>query len=236
MEIEQLEEDLRKEVAAAALEEIELMTRSSADGSGTGKMRGLFTERSSVKRKKLIQDWVNSSPAGNMADVANEPSLHFSGSIAQSNQAILQRPSSTQLPNSHSNFNTHGQVEANINLPVHEPQESSSRTNVTNDAHVANNIMQEQQQPQYTPPSPPVNFGMQTQLNAPNTARQLSQATMHFGGLQLDHQFPRRSSMPGQLNLVSPPRSPPLNTLVNASLALNLQQAHINVPAPHPPF
>ena len=235
LEIEQLEEDQRKEVAAAALEEIELMTRSSADGSGTGKMSGLFTERSSLKSKKLVQDWVNSSPAGNMADVANEPSLHFSGSIAQSNQAIVQRPSSTQLPNSHSNFNTHGQVEANINLPVHEPQEPSSRNNVTNEAHNANNIMQEQQQPQYTPPSP-MNFGMPTQLNAPNTARQLSQATMHFDGLQLDHQFPRRSSMLGQLNLVSPPRSPPLNTLVNAPLALNPQQAHINVPAPHPPF
>ena len=233
LEIEQLEEDHRKEVAAAALEEIELMTKSSADGSGTGKMSGLFTERSSVKSKKLVQDWVNSSPAGNMADVANEPSLHFSGSIAQSNQAIVQRPSSAQLPNSHFNLKTHGQVEANINLPVHEP---SSRTNVTNDAHVANNIMQEQRQPQYTPPSPPINFGMPTQLNAPNTARQLSQATMHFDGLQLDHQFPRRSSMPGQLNLVSPSRSLPLNTLVNAPLALNPQQAHINVPAPHPPF
>ena len=232
LEIEQLEEDHRKEVAAEALEEIELMTRSSADRAGTGKMSGLFTERSSVKRKKLVQDWVNSSPAGNMADVANEPSLHFSGSIAQSNQAIVQRPSSTQLPNSHSIFNTHCQVEANINLPVHEPQEPSSKTNVTNDAHVANNIMQEQQQPQYTPPSPPVNFGMQTQLNAPNTARQLSQATMHFDGLQLNHQFPRQSSMPGQFNLVSPPRSPPLNTLATAPLALNPQQAHINIPAP----
>ena len=236
LEIEQLEEDHRKEVAAAALEEIELMTRSSADGSDTGKMIGLFTESSSVKSKKLLQDWVDSSPAGNMADVANEPSLHFSGSIVQSNQAIVQRSSSTQLTNSHSNFNTHGQVEAKINLSVHEPQEASSRTNVTNDAHVANNIMQEQQQPQYTPPSPPVNFGMQTQLNAPNTARQLSQATMHFDSLQLDHKFPRRSSMPGQLNLVSPPRLPPLNTLANAPLALNPQQAHINVPAPHPPF
>ena len=175
LEIEQLEEDHRKEVAAAALEEFELMTKSSADGSGTGKMSGLFTKRSSVKSKKL-----NSSPAGNMADVANEPSVHFSGSIAQSNPAIVQRPSSAQLPNSHFNLNTHGQVETNINLPVHEPQEPSSRTNVTNDAHVANNIMQEQRQPQYTPPSPPINFGMPTQLNAPNTAQQLSQSTMHF--------------------------------------------------------
>ena len=136
--------------------------------------------------------------------------------------------------NSHSNLSTHGQVEANINLPVHEPQELSSRNNVTNDAHNANNIMQEQQQPQYTLPSPPINFGMSTQLNAPNTARQLSQAKMHFDGVQLDHQLPRRSSMPGELNLVSPPHSPPLNTIVNAPP--NPPQAHINVPAPHPPF
>ena len=75
LEIEELEEDHREEVAAAAPEEIELMTKSSADGSGTCKLSGLFTERSSVKSKKLVQDWVNSSPAGNMADIANEPSL-----------------------------------------------------------------------------------------------------------------------------------------------------------------
>ena len=109
LEIEQLEEDRRKKVAAAALEEIELMTKASADGSSTGKTSELFTDKSSVKSKKLNLDWVNSSPAGNMADVANEPSLHFSGSIAQSNQAFFQRPSS-QLPNSHSNLNTRGQI------------------------------------------------------------------------------------------------------------------------------
>ena len=144
-----------------------------------------------------------------MADVANEPSLHFSLSIAQSNQASVQRPSSTQPLSSHSNHKTHGQIEANINLPVHEPQEPSSRTNVTNNAHIANNIMQEEQRSQYAPPSPPIYFGMPTQLNAPNTARQLSQATMHFDCVQLDHKFPRSSNIPGQLNLVSPPHSPP---------------------------
>ena len=132
-----------------------------------------------------------------MADVANEPSLHLSGSIDQPNQAIVPRPSSTQPLNSHSNH-TYVQVEANINPPLHEPQEARSKTNVTNNAHIANNIMQEQQQPQYTPLSPPINFGMPTQLKAPNTARQFFQATNHFDGLQLDHQFPRKSNMPGQ--------------------------------------
>ena len=128
MEKEQLGEDHYKQVAAAALEEIELMTKTSADGSATGKMSQLFMERSSAKSKKLVQDCVNSSPAGNMADVANEPSLLFFGSITQSNQAIVSRPSSTHPPNSHSNLNTHGQVEANINLPVNEPQEPNNRT------------------------------------------------------------------------------------------------------------
>ena len=71
------------------------MTKASADGSGAGKMSEFFMERSSVKSKKLVQDWVNSSPAGNIADVANEPSLLLSGSIAQSNQALVSRPSST---------------------------------------------------------------------------------------------------------------------------------------------
>ena len=39
LEIEQLEKDHRNEIAAAALQEIELMTKSSADGSGTGKIK-----------------------------------------------------------------------------------------------------------------------------------------------------------------------------------------------------
>ena len=96
--------------------------------------------------------------------------------------------------------------------------------------------MQEQQQPQNTPPSPPTNFVTPTQLSAPKTARQLSQATMHLDGLQLDYQFPHRSSMPGQLNLVSPPHSPASNALTNAPLAPNPPQTHINVPSLPPPF
>ena len=170
-----------------------------------------------------------------MADIANEPSLHFSGSIAQSNQAIVPRPSSTEPLNSHSNLNIHGQVEAIINLPVHEPQEQSSGTNVTNNANIAN-IMQEQQQPQYTPPSSTINFGMPIQLNAPTTARQLSRATLPLDGLQLDHQFPRRSSRPEQLNLVSPPRSPPLSALANAPPATNPAEAHNCTCPPIPRF
>ena len=85
LEIQQLEDEHRKQVAAAVLEEIELMTKSSANGSDAGKLSELFTERNRVKSKKLVQDWANTSPAGNIADVANQPSLHLSGSIIQSN-------------------------------------------------------------------------------------------------------------------------------------------------------
>ena len=94
------------------------MTKPSSTRCSTGITSKLFTKKSSVKSKQLVQDWANSSAAGNMADVANEPSLHFSGSIALSNHAIVPRPSSTQPRNSHTNLNTHGQVEANINLPI----------------------------------------------------------------------------------------------------------------------
>ena len=123
MEIQQFEEEGRKQVAATALEENELMTKPSLDGSSTGKSSKLFTEIGSVKSKKLVRDCVNSSTARNVADVANQPSLHFSGSIALSNQVIVSRPSSTQPLNSHFDLKTHSQVEANTNLSVHEPQQ-----------------------------------------------------------------------------------------------------------------
>ena len=70
----------------------------------------------------------------------------------------------------------------------------------------------------------------QTQLKAPYTAQQLSQAAMNFDGLQLDHQFPCRSRMPEQLNFISLPRSPSLNAHASAPLASNVPLAHINVP------
>ena len=77
---------------------------------------------------------------------------------------------------------------------------------------------------------------MPAQQNASNTARHLSQATTHFDGSQLDHHFPRRSGMPGQLNLVNPPHSLPLNALANVPPASNPSQIHINLPALPSPF
>ena len=84
--------------------------------------------------------------------------------------------------------------------------------------------MQKKEQHLFRSPSPSINYEIPTQLNAPNTAGQHSQATMHFDGLQLDHQFLR---MPGHLNLVSRPHSLLLKALTNAPLVPNPSQAHI---------
>ena len=56
LEIEQLEEDHCKEVAAAALKEIELMTKSSADGSANGKMSEFFTKKVQSRARNLFKN------------------------------------------------------------------------------------------------------------------------------------------------------------------------------------
>ena len=77
---------------------------------------------------------------------------------------------------------------------------------------------------------------MPAQLNAPNYARQLSQPTMCFDGLEVDDQMVHGSSRPKQLNLVSPPHSTPLNALANDPLNLNQPEAQINDPPFQPRF
>ena len=54
-------EEHRRELVAAARDEIELMTKSSADKFDEGKLRELLIEKSTVKSEKLDRDWVNSS-------------------------------------------------------------------------------------------------------------------------------------------------------------------------------
>ena len=124
-----------------------------------------------VKNRKLVQDWVNSSPAGNIADFANELSVHVSDSIAQSNKAPAIRASSAEILNLHLfDLNKHGQVGGYFNITVKRSEDAGNRNLVIHNAHVETNIIQRQQQPQITPPSPPVNFGMPAQINARNTA------------------------------------------------------------------
>ena len=135
LEIQQLEVEHRQQVAAASIGETDLMAKSSADGSNTAKLSELFTERNTVKSKQLVHDWINSSAAGNIADVANELHLHHSESISQSNQATAIRASSAQPLNSHRfDLNANGQIEANINITVNMPEDTGNRNFVIDNA------------------------------------------------------------------------------------------------------
>ena len=146
-------------------------------------MSELFTKRNTVKSMNFVENWVNSPQAGNIAEVAKKPSVHLSASIAQANQVTAIRASSAQTLNSHSSdLKTHKKDEANIKLTFKRPEENGTRNLVFTNASHATNINQEQQHPQYTPPSPSIIFGMQAQLNDSNTTRQLSRITMHFDG------------------------------------------------------
>ena len=55
LEIQQLEEEHHKQVAAAALKVIDLVTKSSSDGSSTGKTSELFTERVQSRTRNLFK-------------------------------------------------------------------------------------------------------------------------------------------------------------------------------------
>ena len=105
---------------------------------------------------------------------------------------------------------------------VNTPEETNNRNIAISNAPLETDIIQKQQQSQKIPLSTPMNIGRPAQLNATDTVRQLSLANMHFDCLQLDVHLARRSSMSGQFNLVSRPRSPHLNEFANAPLTLNL--------------
>ena len=133
-----------------------------------------------------------------MADVANEAILLLFDSIAQSNQVTPIPASPAPILTLHSlDLNTHSQIEANIILIVDRVQETSSRNNVMNRAPLETNIMQKQQQPQFTPLSSSMNFALPAQINAPNRARQLSQTTMKCHAVLSNNQIDRKLSMPG---------------------------------------
>ena len=169
LEIQQLEGEHRKQVAAATIGETELIAKSSAVGSDTAKLSELFTERNTTKSKQLVQDWVISSAAGNIADVANELHLRHSESISQSNQATAIRASSAQPLNSHRfDLNANGQVEAIISLIVNMPEDTGNRNFVIDNAALETYIIQEEQQPQIHLHHRQ-NFDMRAQLNPPNS-------------------------------------------------------------------
>ena len=160
--------------------------------------------------------------------------MHFSGSIAQSNQAIFPRRSSTQPLNSHSNLNKHGEVEANINPPVHEPQEPSSRTNVTNNADFKQYQARAATASIYA--SITIKFLYSNSTKRPKHSPKTVSSNNALRWFKFISPIHSQVEHAQQLNLVSPSRSPSLNALTNAPLAPKPPQAHIYVPDSPSPF
>ena len=71
MALQELEEDQRKPVAAAKLDEAELMDNRSLFNHHSSELN-LFKDRGSDRSQRLVQDWVNSFPPGNSLTAASE--------------------------------------------------------------------------------------------------------------------------------------------------------------------
>ena len=71
MALQELEEDHRQRVAAAKLDEADLMDNRSLFSHHSSELN-LFKDRGSDKSQRLVQDWVNSFPSGNSLTAANE--------------------------------------------------------------------------------------------------------------------------------------------------------------------
>ena len=70
-----MEEDHQQRVAAAKLDEAELMNNRSLFSHHSSELN-LIKDRGSDRSQKLVQDWVNSFPPGNSLNAASE--LNFS--------------------------------------------------------------------------------------------------------------------------------------------------------------
>ena len=68
MALEELEEDHRQRVAAAKLDEADLMDNHSLFSHHSSELN-LFKDRGSDRSQGLVQDWVNSFPAGNSSEL-----------------------------------------------------------------------------------------------------------------------------------------------------------------------
>ena len=75
MALQELEEDHRQRVAAAKLDEAELMDNHSLFSHHSSELN-LLKDRGSDRSQRLVQDWVNSVPAGKLLTAASE--LNFS--------------------------------------------------------------------------------------------------------------------------------------------------------------
>ena len=71
MALQELEEDHRQRVAAAKLDEAELMDNHSLFSHHSNELN-LIKDRGSDRSQRLVQDWVNSFPVGNSLTAASE--------------------------------------------------------------------------------------------------------------------------------------------------------------------
>ena len=75
MALQEFEEDHRKRVAAAKLDEADLLDNHSLFSHHSSELI-LLKDRGSDRSQRFVQNWVNSFPAGNSLTAANE--LNFS--------------------------------------------------------------------------------------------------------------------------------------------------------------
>ena len=79
MALQDLQKDHRQRVAAAKLDEAELMDNRSLFSHHSSQMN-LLKDRGSDRSQRLVQDWVNSLPPGNSLTAATELSFSRPGS------------------------------------------------------------------------------------------------------------------------------------------------------------
>ena len=79
MAIQELEEDHHQRIAAAKLNEVELMNNCSLFSHHSSELN-LFKDCGAISSKKRVEDWVNSFPAGNTRTASSEPNSSRLGS------------------------------------------------------------------------------------------------------------------------------------------------------------
>ena len=100
MALQELEEDHRQRVAAAKLDEAELMDNRSLFSHQSSELN-LFKDRGSDRSLRLVQDWVNSFPPGNSLTAASD--LNFSRPVSATADAPLQDTAPSNPPENTSN-------------------------------------------------------------------------------------------------------------------------------------
>ena len=97
---QELEEDHRQRVAAAKLDEAELMDNHSFFSHHSFELN-LLKDRVSDRNQRLVQDWVNSFPAGNSLTAAGE--LNFSRPASATADPLVQDTAPSNPPENTSN-------------------------------------------------------------------------------------------------------------------------------------